>query len=225
MIAGALVIASWITGASTLASAPASEGVNTEPRDLVRVGMIRYDGGKVAQCFADQFLQLVDYETDIDISRQLWKVDAHAPELFDHPFAIMSGEGPFELSEAEVQNLRSYLEQGGFLLASAGCSNNAWTRSMERAIARIFPEIALQKIAPDHEVFSTLYDIQEPKTSRQKDALLLGLSLDGRLTIVFSPNGLNDTAAAARGCCCCGGSEVRKAKHINANILVYALLR
>jgi len=49
------------------------------------------------------------------------------------------------------------------------------------------------------------------------------LEADGALRIVFAPLGLNDTSNAGGGCCCCGGNEVRNAKLINANILVYAL--
>jgi hypothetical protein len=36
---------------------------------------------------------------------------------------IMTGEGDFELLDSERANLRKYVEGGGFLLASAGCSS------------------------------------------------------------------------------------------------------
>jgi hypothetical protein len=47
--------------------------------------------------------------------------------------------------------------------------------------------------------------------------------VNGRLVLVFSPSGLNDTDQAEEGCCCCGGEELIDAHMINANILVYVL--
>jgi hypothetical protein len=38
----------------------------------------------------------------------------------------MTGEGAFSLTDDERKNLKAYLEKGGFLLASAGCSSKDW---------------------------------------------------------------------------------------------------
>ena len=53
-------------------------------------------------------------------------------------------------------------------------------------------------------------------------ARLLGLEKNGKLVIVYSPHGLNDTEHS-EGCCCCGGNEISNSLEINVNILVYAL--
>ena len=52
---------------------------------------------------------------------------------------------------------------------------------------------------------------------------LEGLEIDGRIVLVYSQEGLNDTSNAASGCCCCGGDELRYAHRINVNLLTYAL--
>jgi hypothetical protein len=49
------------------------------------------------------------------------------------------------------------------------------------------------------------------------------VSVNGRLAILYSPEGLNN-ARNAKGCCCCGGNELRNSREINVNALIYALV-
>ena len=46
---------------------------------------------------------------------------------------------------------------------------------------------------------------------------------NGKLVVVYSSDGLNDTSHT-EGCCCCGGNEIQNSMEINANTLAYALL-
>ena len=80
--------------------------------------------------------------------------------LFEFPLVIMTGEGAFDLPDAERENLRRYIERGGFLLASAGCSSPDWDRSFRRN-GKIFPDHALEALKFDHPLFHTVYDINE----------------------------------------------------------------
>jgi hypothetical protein len=195
----------------------------------VRVAMLTYDGGRTAVCFSTLFLQLVGYETEIEIDPSLHPVALDDEALFDHPFAIMSGEGAFSLSTGEVENLRAYLARGGFLLASPSCSNPAWGASFQRALDQALPEatpgVVRTLLTPEHEVFRTVYDLPTLSTTDLTPPILVGVEIDGRLAVVYSPQGLNDTETAGGGCCCCGTSEIREARFLNANMLVYALLQ
>jgi hypothetical protein len=47
--------------------------------------------------------------------------------------------------------------------------------------------------------------------------------VNGKIVVVFSEEGLNDSSNRA-GCCCCGGNEIQNAMEVNVNILAYALL-
>ncbi len=115
--------------------------------------------------------------------------------------------------------MQNYLSFGGFVVASSGCSCPRWSESFRREINELFPEIGLSEIPASHPIFSTVYAI-EKLPSRVS---LQGLEIDGRVVLVFSPDGLNDTKEAKGRCCCCGGSEIRNARQINVNLLVYAL--
>jgi hypothetical protein len=75
----------------------------------------------------------------------------------------------------------------------------------------------------EHPLFQTLYNVKRINLKNGGTTLLEGLEIDGRIVLIYSSEGLNDTADV-RGCCCCGGNEVKNAKEINANILTYALM-
>lgn len=199
------------------ATAPA-EGV-------VRVAMLSYAGGKTSRCFAPRFLSLLAHRTGIRVEEAFTTVEIGSPELFDHPFCVMTGEGAFTLSATELENVRTYLENGGLLLMSSGCSSPDWNVSARRAIQQLFPEQSLAELTPEHAVFHTVYDLGALTTRRRTAAHVMGVELDGRLAVVYSPEGLNDTEDAGGGCCCCGGNEISDAKYLNANILAYALMK
>jgi hypothetical protein len=73
-----------------------------------------------------------------------------------------------------------------------------------------------------HPMFHTVYEIKELKAAHGTPRPLSGISIGGRMGIVYSQDGLNDTEHTT-GCCCCGGNELRNAIDINVNILAYAL--
>jgi len=190
----------------------------------VECGNLIYAGTRTSKCFSDEFLTTVQQKTSIATERRFKAVKLADDELFRIPFAIMTGESDFMLPAKERENLKRYLENGGFLLASASCSNEAWARSFEREIKAIFGNDCLKDIPMDHEIFRTIFTIKELKLSHAgPDVSLKGLTHNGKIVVVYTKEGLNDSSNA-QGCCCCGGNEIRNAMEINANILAYALL-
>ncbi|MEM7625042.1 MAG: DUF4159 domain-containing protein [Planctomycetota bacterium] len=222
--------------ATTHAPAPAEPAAPGQHRAAKLV----YGGGVSLRCFADQFVAdaaPAAARREIDLAPGLAAVDAHAEALHGYAFAVMSGEGSFTLTDAEATNLRRYLEGGGFVLASAGCSSSAWNDSFRQALQQILPDTrpALATLAADHPVFHLVHDVTTSayKTGDPKLPELRALTLDGRVALIWSPDGLNDTATASgdprfepeKFCCCCGGNEVKSARQLNVNILAFALTR
>ena len=208
----------------SLAVAPVHAQDHPPVEGEVRVGLLRYAGGRTAACFASGFLDAVARQTDIRVHRQFIPVDLDDDALFRHPFVIFSGEQAFDLSDDEAARLRDYVQRGGFILASAGCSNAAWADSFRALMARLFPDRPLTPLPADHPLMHTLYRIDQPVGRKPFDGhALWHLTLNDRLAVLYSPLGLNDSANAGGGCCCCGGNELRNAAAINANTLVYVL--
>ncbi len=175
-----------------------------EPDGVVQVANLVYAGTKSSQCFADHFLVRAEKDSAISTSRRFHAVKLRSDDIYEFPLLIMTGEGSFQLPDAERESLRRYVERGGFLLASAGCSSQEWDRSFRREMATIFPDHPLRAVGMDHPMFHTVYDIGAIRTKHGKPRPLEGISIGGRVGIVYSQDGLNDTAHT-QGCCCCGG--------------------
>ena len=183
-----------------------------------------YGGMHTSRCFSDEFLSAVQRETGIATERRFKSVKLDSDELFTYPFVLITGESDFFFTAKERENLKRYVQSGGFLLASAGCSSKDWNRAFRREITGLFGKESLKKIPSDHPVFRTVNVVNQIKlTHPGEPAYLEGLELNGKLVLIYSPHGLNDTEHT-EGCCCCGGNEIVNSMELNVNILVYALL-
>ncbi len=184
-----------------------------------------YAEDKTSVCFSDDFLRVAREETNIQAHPVFEAVRLESVELFDYPFAVMSGEGAFELTDEQLTNLKDYLAGGGFLLASSGCSSEHWNTSFSSAIRSLFPDAEAVKLEADHPVFHTVYEVRRSRYKSGGPRLphLEAIQIDGRVVMIWSPDGLNDTDNAGGDCCCCGGNEARSARKLNVNILAYAL--
>jgi hypothetical protein len=137
---------------------------------------------------------------------------------------VMNGEGEFTLLESERTNLRRFIQKGGFLLASAGCSSVEWNQSFRREMKLVFADKEMQTIGMDHLIFHTATDIATLNAKHGTPQPLEGIHFGSRLGVLYSQDGLNDTSNTT-GCCCCGGNEITNAEEINRNVLVYCLLQ
>ena len=209
-------------GGAAKTAVPEPGHAGGEADGIVQVANLVYAGTKSSRCFADHFLIKAEKETAISTSRRFHAAKLSGPEVFEFPLVLMTGEGDFQLTEAERENLRRYVERGGFLLSSAGCSSPDWDRAFRREMATVFPKHPLKDIDLSHPVFHTVYDIKDLKAGHGNTRPLAGISIGGRLGVLYSPDGLNDTSHT-EGCCCCGGNELGNAIEINVNVLAYAL--
>lgn len=223
IMTGVLAVAfatAWLAGAALV---PDAQDVGGEPEGVVRVANLIYAGDKSSKCFSDHFLTQVEQDSTISTSQRFHSVKLSSDEVFEYPLLIMTGDGEFTLPDVERQNLRRFVERGGFVLASAGCSSPEWDRSFRSEMALIFADHPLQEIPMSHPIFHTVYDVTELKGLHRTPRPLEGISIGSRLGVLYSVDGLNDTAHTS-GCCCCGGNEITNDEQINVNILAYSLL-
>ena len=130
------------TEEKSVAAEPRQSG--GEPDGVVQVANLVYAGTKSSRCFSDHFLIKAEKESAISTSRRFHAVKLASDNIYDFPLVIMTGEGDFQLSDAERESLRRYVERGGFLLASAGCSSTEWDRAFRREMATVFPKNPLK---------------------------------------------------------------------------------
>ena len=96
--------------------------VGGESGSVIKVANLVYAGTKTSECFSDHFLRRAEESSSISTSRRLHSVKLASDEVYNFPILIMNGEGEFTLLSQERDNLRRFIQRGGFLLASAGCS-------------------------------------------------------------------------------------------------------
>ncbi len=205
-----------------LPSVPDPKQVGGEADSIVQVANLVYADSKSSECFSDYFLIQAEQDAAISTSRRFRAVKLSSSEIYNFPLLIMTGEGAFVLPDLERENLRRFVEAGGFLVASAGCSSPEWDSAFRREMAIIFPLHPLEALSLEHTVFHTVYDIESLQAKHGEPHALEGIRLQGRLGVLYSQDGLNDTEHTT-GCCCCGGNEITNCIQINVNILAYAL--
>ncbi|WP_264487832.1 DUF4159 domain-containing protein [Luteolibacter arcticus] len=193
---------------------------NTE---TIRCGNLVYGDNQTSVCFAETFLSETATETGLKIDPKFARIALATDEVFTTPLCVFTGEGDFKLKDSERANLRRYLENGGFILSSPGCSSAPWNQAFHKEIALALPGHELKEIPMDHEIFATVHKITKLNVKGGGTTRLKGIFINGRLALVHSPEGLNN-AANAKGCCCCGGAEIQEAKQVNVNAVAYALL-
>jgi hypothetical protein len=215
----------WLSCSLALAVALGPGALAAGPVDLTRLqcGNLIYSGNKSSVCFSDKFLSDVARDTSLNVGKSFCPVKLDADVLFDYPFCVFSGNDSFTLTQKERDNLRKYLSNGGFILASPGCSDEKWDASFRRELKICFPEHRLVKIPMTHPVFSVVNKLTRLVDKHGAPVMLEGLEINGRLVAIYSKEGLNDVAHA-EGCCCCGGNEIADPAKVNVNIFTYSLL-
>ena len=110
---------------------------------------------------------------------------ASVDDLLESPVLFLSGTDSFEFSQQQKENLRKYVDNGGFIFAEAcdgeGCGNaSGFDRSFRALMAEIFPESNLEVIEADHPVWNSHFQIL-PNEERP----LLGLQACCRTSVIY----------------------------------------
>ena len=79
------------------------------------------------------------------------------PELHKFPFAYMSEPGYWEMTEAEVEGMRSYVLKGGFVMFDD--FRGAHWDNFTQQLRRVLPDAQLMPLDISHPVFHSFFDI------------------------------------------------------------------
>ena len=105
----------------------------------------------------------------------------------NYPFVFLTGHGNIEVNNLEVENLRAYLDQGGFLYVDDDYGLNESFRSL---IARVFPNEKLIEIPLNHPIFKSPYPFPKgvPKVHEHdnKPPQAFGLFREGKLVLFYT---------------------------------------
>src|SRR5256885_3364564 len=103
--------------------------------------------------------------TSIETSPVVKTLAPSDPELFRHPFAVLSSDAAIPpLPDPQVSSLRRYLSYGGFLLVddASAQSGGSFERSARELLARMLPAAKLQRVPRDHVLYKSFYLLDGP---------------------------------------------------------------
>lgn len=206
-------------------SAP-TQNQNKE-KSLIKLGRVKYSGG--GDWYNDpsgeiNLLNFIRNNTNIPVEPEYTYVDLASDNLFSEPIIFLTGHGNISFSSQEINNLRAYLENGGFLYVDDDYGLDPYIR---KEMKKVFPEQEFVELPFSHPLFHCHFDFPNgvPKTHEHdaKTPQTFGMFSKGRLCVVYTyesnpsdgwadPNVHNDT------------EETRQiALKFGTNVVVWAL--
>ncbi|MFW6133198.1 MAG: DUF4159 domain-containing protein [Planctomycetota bacterium] len=120
------------------------------------------------------------------LSWQVLPDDAPPGDWRDAPILYISGAGPIEMTDAQVDRLRRFALTGGLIISEAACNSGSFTVDMRKVYQRAFPRRPLQRLGRDHPIFT----MQGGEPLRDRWGLS-GVSNGVRLLAIHAPRELS----------------------------------
>lgn len=194
----------------------------------IKLARIKYRGGGDWYNDPSALKNLIEFtnrQVPISIDTEYDDVAIGSRDLFKYPFAFLTGHGTIAINDAEANNLREYLDNGGFLYVDDdyGLDDN-----FRKMINQVYPNEKLVEIPFKHPIYHQVYDFPDgvPKIHEHDGKPPQGFALfrNGHMVIYYTyesnladgwtnPEVHNDPEPLRQ-----------KSLQMGANILVYALV-
>ncbi|QDT51959.1 hypothetical protein Pan258_60560 [Symmachiella dynata] len=220
----------------------ADEGAQVKvSRGLLQVAKIRHAGSwNTAPTALRNMLFALNDKLGMVASTTERDLVAVDDNIFKYPILYMHGRHRFEFSRQEQENLRKYLDQGGFLFADACCGAPQFDKSFRELMEQIYPDAPLKRLPMDHEIFTSQlggFDIRKvqrraPESGSTKvtlksnvfevEPLLEGIEIDGRIAVIYSKFDIS-CALERQSSVACAGYVHEDAVKIALNVVLYSI--
>ncbi len=195
----------------------------------LKIAKLKYDGGGDWYANKTALPNLATFcnqniKTSINTNDDA--VPVGSPELFLYPYVYMTGHGNVVFSADDAQNLRKYLEAGGFLHID---DNYGLDQFIRLEMKKVFPELEFVELPFDHPIYHQKYKFPNglPKVHEHdgKPPQGFGLIYKGKLVCFYSyecdlGNGWEDQSIYD------DPEEIRqKALQMGANIVSFAFMQ
>ncbi|MHB9139305.1 MAG: DUF4159 domain-containing protein [Victivallaceae bacterium] len=143
-----------------------------------------------------KFMRYLAKNVNIDAGAQPAYINPASMPLDDYPFLYLSGIGAFKMGPTEIDQLRSYLDKGGFLLVNNSLGLNEFDYSIRQISAILYPNRQLERIPESDPVFSKgpfkfaqsgFSDAAAAKFPGCNKPLLYGIRDGERYKLIYSP--------------------------------------
>ncbi len=154
------------------------------------IARLKYNGG--GDWYNDpsaevNLLNFIKRNTNIKVDARYRFVEISSEEIFSYPFLFITGHGNVVFSEDEVERLRLYLENGGFLYIDDDYGlNNAIRREMKK----VFPAKEFIELPFNYGLYNVFYNFENgpPKTHEhdKNSPQGFGIFVEGRLAVYYT---------------------------------------
>ncbi len=187
---------------------------------------VRYSGGDWYNDpdIIPNLAKAINKQTDIKIPEKEIVLSLSDSEIYTYPFLFITGHGKIEFSKSELQNLKNYLWNGGFIYVDDDYGMDKYFRE---ELNKAFPKHELVQIPTDHQIYKVFYELPEglPKIHEHYKGAPkgYGLFLKGRLALFYTYNSNISDGWAARGVYKDPEPLREKALKMGINIYIYAM--
>jgi hypothetical protein len=135
----------------------------------------------------ENLLAYVRSNTNIAVNPKYTYIELNSQKLSDYPVIFITGHGNLKFSDEEAENLRDYLEKGGFLYIDDDYGLDPYIR---KEMKKVFSDQDFVELPFSHGLYHCHYDFPSgpPKTHEHDDKNPKGFGLfhDGRLCVYYT---------------------------------------
>jgi hypothetical protein len=117
-------------------------------------------------------------------------VEGTVDDLLEAPVLFMTGTQPLRLNRDQKENLRKYLDNGGFLFAEGcqgeGCGESQFDKAFRDLMIELFPDSELEVLESGHPIWNAHFPVL-PNSERP----LYGLRACCRTSVIYCPTNLS----------------------------------
>ncbi|MEM8681455.1 MAG: DUF4159 domain-containing protein, partial [Planctomycetota bacterium] len=210
-------------------------------RGALAIAKLEHGGGSDdAPAALTNLLRAAGQQLGVDVISEKRLLSLPQPSAIDYPILFFQGRRSFEFSPEQREAIAEFVRNGGFLFGDAICASDPFAKSMRRELATIFPDQPLQRIPPDHPMFTNAYrgfnlpqvSLRRPQARDANEGLgtrveqvapeFEGIAFDGRYGVVFSPYDLSCALENHVSMECTGYTREDAAK-LGINVILYAM--
>ena len=112
-------------------------------------------------------------------------------KLFEYPFIYLIEPGSLEFQNGEVEALRRYCDNGGFLMIDDFWGDEEFD-NLAKELKKVFPKREIKDVPLEHEIFHCVYNLNEKPQVPAVDAAVYGRAQG----ITWEPRYGSDTSHA-----------------------------
>lgn len=165
--------------------------LSAQVEDAFSIARVQYRGGGDWYNNPSSLTNLIEFaksRVPISISPEYDDVQLGSRDIFNYPFLFMTGHGNIAVNDSEMENLRNYLDNGGFLYVDDDYGFDEYVREI---LENIFPDEQLFELPADHPIYSNMYNFPEGRPPKVHDhdgdpPQALAVYRNGRMVLLYT---------------------------------------